>query len=114
MSSFLAAVDSFFQKFADFGGRASRTEFGWCTLFMFVAQILAYLILSSWLAFAVILILMVPTLAVTARRLHDTNRSGWWQLLLFVPFLGAIGLCVLLLLPPAEPNRYGPPPAPLA
>ncbi|MFY7960951.1 MAG: DUF805 domain-containing protein, partial [Elsteraceae bacterium] len=55
--------------------------------------------------------MLIPTLAVLVRRLHDTNRSGWWFLLAFLPVIGQIWLFVLLVLDshPGD-NRFGPNP----
>lgn len=57
------------------------------------------------------LALLVPSLSVGARRLHDTGRSGWWQLLMLIPLIGAIILIVFLVLDstPGD-NKYGPNP----
>jgi uncharacterized membrane protein YhaH (DUF805 family) len=53
----------------------------------------------------------IPSLAVMVRRLHDTNRRGWWALIIFVPILGVIALLVLLCLDGTKgPNRFGPDP----
>ena len=58
------------------------------------------------------LVVLVPTLAVTARRLQDTGRSGWWQLVgWLVPIVGVIVMIVWLVTPGSTgPNRYGPDP----
>lgn len=74
-----------FKKYAVFAGRATRTEYWMFILFNFLAQIILSLI--SLIPFLVILKLIyslaiiIPTLSITCRRLHDINRSGWWQLL---------------------------------
>lgn len=64
-----------FKKYATFSGRANRAEFWWFTLFNFLAGILAALIPFGGLYS---LVALIPGMAVTVRRLHDTNRSGWW------------------------------------
>lgn len=53
---------------------------------------------------------VVPSLAVTVRRLHDTGRSGWWWFIGLVPFVGGIVLLVLTLLDSTPDNQYGPNP----
>lgn len=54
---------------------------------------------------------LVPSIAVAVRRLHDTDRSGWWMLLAFLPFIGWIWLFVLMVLGGTRgPNRFGPDP----
>lgn len=85
------------EKYADFSGRASRPEYWWYTLALIVAFLVIgvvesivglnymvgpYGILSLLLGLAT----FVPSLAVSVRRLHDTNRSGWWLLIAAVPY----------------------------
>ncbi len=80
-----------FNKYADFKGRAIRSEYWWFALFTFLVGIVLgqfSQVASSLFSLAT----MIPSLAVGARRLHDTNRSGWWQLLWFVPVIGWIFL----------------------
>ncbi len=82
--SFLGAVKVCFQKYATFKGRASRSEFWWFQLFIFLLSLLGSVLeggmghdgqaLSGLFALATFL----PALSVQVRRLHDTNRSGWW------------------------------------
>ena len=59
------------------------------------------------------LILFVPTLAVTARRLHDTGRSGWWQLTAYIPYVGVIAGIILIVIycikGERKKNKYGKP-----
>src|SRR3954452_12122441 len=79
------------QKYADFSGRAPRAEFWWYVLAVVILTIIARIIdniLGMTLAgpygpvyLIVALGLLVPNIAVTVRRLHDTSRSGWWILL---------------------------------
>ena len=95
------------QKYADFNGRASRAEYWWFAL----AIVLGSLILSGIsdiLGLIFNLGILIPSLAAGARRLHDTGRSGWWQLISLIPVLGLIVLIVLLALEGnAEDNEYG-------
>ena len=68
-----------------------------------------------WIAYVLYaLVVVIPSLAVGIRRLHDTGRSGWWLLIGFIPLIGSIILLVLFATA-GEPgsNRYGPPPPPL-
>jgi uncharacterized membrane protein YhaH (DUF805 family) len=118
-------MDLMFQslrKYADFNGRARRAEY-W--LFVLLYSVLfgipygagaavgegapLYLPLAL-VAMVVALALIIPSLAVAVRRLHDTGRSGWWVLLAFVPLVGLV-LLVFYCLPGAKgPNRFGPDP----
>jgi uncharacterized membrane protein YhaH (DUF805 family) len=61
------------------------------------------------------LAVLLPTIAVTVRRLHDTDRTGWWILLGFIPVIGGIVLLVFYVLEGTRgPNRYGPDPKSIA
>ena len=87
------------QRYADFTGRASRAEYWWFYLATIVAGLVAGLIDGiagntdvGWLGAIVNLALLVPTVAVTVRRLHDTDRSGWWLLLGIVMVVALVAL----------------------
>ncbi len=103
--NFVDAVKSAFARFADFATRSSRSEFWWFMLFYFlvvlVVSIIGFTIESSVFGqgmemtsgiidLLIFLVFIVPTISVTARRLHDTGRSGWWQLMALIPLLGAL------------------------
>ncbi|WP_410004211.1 DUF805 domain-containing protein [Bartonella sp. HY328] len=122
-------------KYADFNSRASRSEYWWFTLFnlislavmVIISAILASLISSSepdstryitflpsvW--FIWFLAIIIPSLAVSVRRLHDVNRSGWWILFYFtfqmLPLIGVVFTIIYLILlckpGHAAPNRFG-------
>lgn len=117
------AVRTCWRKYGDFDGRAQRSEFWWWILFVTLLQIAASIVLTvllivfqnagflQWLGvlifMIVVLAVILPSIAVSVRRLHDRDLSGWWYLLGFVPF-GSIVLLVWYVMPgtPA-PNRYG-------
>jgi uncharacterized membrane protein YhaH (DUF805 family) len=64
--------------------------------------------ISATLGAVFAIAVFVPSIAAAARRLHDTNRTGWWQLIALIPLLGAIVLIVFLALEgTAEDNQYG-------
>jgi uncharacterized membrane protein YhaH (DUF805 family) len=103
------------KKYAQFAGRARRQEFWMFVLFNliisfvlgFVGGMLGLEIIGSIYGLAV----LVPALAVGARRLHDTGRSGWMQLIGFIPLIGAIVLIVFYAQDgKAGDNQYGPNP----
>ena len=108
------------RRYAKFDGRAHRPEFWWFTLWSFIVSLalsvaeLALDVGSEWagpLTSVYALLVLVPTLAVGARRLHDIGRTGWWQLLLLIPLVGAIILIVWWARDgQPEPNRWGPKP----
>jgi uncharacterized membrane protein YhaH (DUF805 family) len=122
------AVRTVLSKYAVFSGRAGRPEFWYWVLALFLVSlalaivegaILAPLLgfeafspdagqpLSTLLSIAILL----PALAVTVRRLHDTDHSGWWVLLGLIPIIGALVLLWWYIKPGTEgDNRFGPPP----
>jgi uncharacterized membrane protein YhaH (DUF805 family) len=98
-------------KYADFNGRAGRAEFWWFALFcVAVAAVFAVLRLHT-LGMLANLALLLPSLAVGARRLHDTGKSGWFQLVYLIPFVGLILMIYWLVQPSVGPNEYGQAPA---
>jgi uncharacterized membrane protein YhaH (DUF805 family) len=100
------------KKYADFSGRSRRSEYWYFALFNFLFAIGAVLIDGligmPILYFIYILGTLIPGLAVLVRRLHDTNRSGWWFLIALVPLVGGIVLLVFLATD-SDPNenQYG-------
>lgn len=116
-TEFQEAVRTCFRKYATFSGRARRPEYWWFALFCFVVNIVLSLIdgvvfganafapLSTLFGLAV----LIPSLAVGARRLHDTGRTAWWLLIALVPLAGLIVLIVFFCQKGDEgANQYGP------
>lgn len=89
--NFGQAISVCLGKYADFSGRAARPEFWWFFLFQILVSIVASF-LGDMVSSLVSLALLLPALAVGARRLHDIGKSGWWQLIM----LTVIGLLVLI------------------
>ena len=122
--NFTAAIRSFWSRFADFKGRSRRSEYWYVQLFLVVTNLavagidLALMdgdvdrfianggggIVGLIWIFATI----VPALAVLIRRIHDAGKTGWWALVGFIPFVGAIVLLVFTVTDssPGE-NKYG-------
>jgi uncharacterized membrane protein YhaH (DUF805 family) len=106
------------RQYADFTGRARRTEF-WMfvlvnVLISIVLGLIDYAIFgynsgrSGPLGLLYSLAVLLPSIAVSARRLHDIGRSGWWQLVAIIPIIGWIFVIVWYATPGrAEPNRWG-------
>jgi uncharacterized membrane protein YhaH (DUF805 family) len=116
-----------FKKYADFQGRARRSEYWLFSLFCFIVGVVIGILrvatggmeaLESGRMDALGIVnllfslaVLVPSLAVGFRRLHDTDRSAWWILIGLIPLLGWIVLIVFYLLPGTTgPNRFGPDP----
>jgi uncharacterized membrane protein YhaH (DUF805 family) len=107
--TFTEAVKICFAKYADFNGRAARAEYWWFFLFI-VAVGLVLSMFSNTLALVFNLAVLVPSFAAASRRLHDTDRSGWMQLIALIPLIGWIVVLYFLAQDTKEPNRYGPAP----
>ena len=93
--TFQESIRVCFSKYADFNGKAGRPEYWWFRRFVILAS-LALSMVGPLLAGLFSLGTLLPSIAAAARRLHDTNRSGWWQLISFVPVVGLIVLIVFL------------------
>ena len=99
------------KKYADFTGRARRKGYWMFILFYMIFYVLlavvdsliGTMLLSSLYALA----MFIPTISIAARRLHDTGRTGWWQLIAIIPLLGAIILIVFLVQDGHEENKFG-------
>ncbi len=113
------AIQAFTSKYGKFSGRARRMEFWLFQLFYFIFFVIAQILDSSfdlahaetgigpitgifWLA------TLIPAISVSVRRLHDTDKMGWWYLLILVPLLGAIILIVFFIMKGTKGgNDYG-------
>ncbi len=106
------------QKYATFSGRAARSEFWWFALFSFGMSIILNIVdaaLFSSLTGGVgllgliwMLAVIVPSIAVGVRRLHDVDKSGWWYLLIFVPLIGVLILIYFFIQKGTDgPNQFG-------
>lgn len=132
------AVKRFFQRYAQFRGYASQSEYWWVQLFLVILQVIGYImvigplmaaavatsedptvaessaaalgagtVVLALIFFVVFLALIIPSLSLSVRRLHDAGYSGWMVLLMFVPYAGAIAPIVFGLLP-SKPENYRP------
>jgi uncharacterized membrane protein YhaH (DUF805 family) len=110
------------RRYTDFDGRADRPEFWWFALINVIVSLVLWVIgialiggVSGGQILAVLygLVTLLPVLGVEIRRLHDTNRSGWWILISLIPIIGGITLIVFLAGAGTRgPNRFGPEPPP--
>ena len=125
--SFQDAVRTCLQrKYADFHGRARRSEYWFFILFTAIVGAVAGILDALFgtrsemysgtgpIQGVLQLALLIPTLAVGARRLHDTGRSGWWLLIGLIPLIGWIVLIVFFVQDSHPDNQYGPNPKGLA
>ena len=126
---FTAAIRSGFDHYVKFDGRASRSAYWWWALFVFIIVGIVANVLDGvfglqqfrefngqmYAAGGVIsglatLALLLPNLSVTIRRLHDTDRSGWWWFIVIFPVIGwIIYLYFMIARGTPGPNRFGPP-----
>ncbi|SFL93152.1 DUF805 domain-containing protein [Salibacterium qingdaonense] len=103
-------------NYAVFRGRARRTEYWMFTLINFLIALIltgieAMMAIPAVLTSIYGLAVLLPSLGVLIRRLHDTGRTGWWFLIQLIPFIGSIVLLVFMCLDSQEgTNEYGPNP----
>lgn len=110
--TFGQAIGSCFNKYVTFGGRAARAEYWYFVLFNILLSLAVGIIdadsgvgVASGVAG---LVTFLPSLAVSVRRLHDTDRSGWWTLIILVPLVGVVLWIVWLASRGTTgPNRFG-------
>lgn len=103
-----------FKQYADFTGRASRQDY-WMfivfyMIFLVLLGVLGAMLGTSLLTTLFSLVILVPSISITARRLHDIGRSGWWQLIGLLPLIGLIVMIIFLVQASDEDNEYGPGP----
>ncbi|MDE6264257.1 MAG: DUF805 domain-containing protein [Paramuribaculum sp.] len=113
--TFQDAVKRVFNKYAEFNGRASRAEFWWFILFTFIVSAVLGILsaITGWGVFNYInglfeLAVIIPTLAVSWRRLHDIGKAGGWWFINFIPLVGSV-IFIIWCAQPSEPraNRFG-------
>lgn len=106
-------------NYANFTGRARRSEYWFFVLFSaiisFILQLIDYALFGiesiGWISLLYGLAVFIPGLAVSVRRLHDVGKSGWYYLLILLPIIGWIWLLILFFTEgDSGPNEYGPDP----
>ena len=107
--TFFEAIQTVLSKYTTFSGRASRPEIWWWTLFVVLLHISIGIVdgalpevtwgyaprvemMGGPLSLTTSMVLLLPNLSVSVRRLHDIDRSGWWFLILLIPIIGALVL----------------------
>ncbi len=113
--SFTESIKTCFSKFFDYHGRAARSEYWYFILFIWlitiIAAVLEGIFLNNSYSYGSIsdfvsLILLIPSINAATRRLHDVNRSGWWQLLYFTGIGALVILYWTVIKGVDENNRY--------
>jgi uncharacterized membrane protein YhaH (DUF805 family) len=104
-------IDPIQNQYADFTGRTTRKEY-WMFILIFILLYIPFVVIAQFFNLPMLtlgfnLVLLIPSIAIVTRRLHDTGRSGWWQLISFVPVIGSLVLVVLLVLKSDGDNAYG-------
>lgn len=113
---FTQAIQIFFANYANFKGRSTRAEYWWIGLFMIIVYVIMLavcallqlgdittnIISSLWNLF-----ILVPSLALTVRRLHDVGKGGGWIFIFLVPIIGWIWFLILMLTASQPDNRFG-------
>ncbi|MCC7520756.1 MAG: DUF805 domain-containing protein [Flavobacteriaceae bacterium] len=111
------------KQYADFNGRARRTEY-WMFVLIYLVTLIIAAVLDNllgltfmegipygYLYLAVALFSLIPSISVGVRRLHDIGKSGWMYLIVLIPFVGGIWLLVLFVTEGNKgDNQYGPDP----
>ena len=126
------AIKLFFKNYANFNGRSTRSEYWWVQLFLTLIYILLFVMIgivgsttrsaseyglgaASGILVLVCIIslgLVIPSLSLTIRRLHDIGKSGTFYLVTFIPYVGSLILLVFCCMPSVGANEYGPAPNP--
>jgi uncharacterized membrane protein YhaH (DUF805 family) len=130
---FVTAIRTCFRNYASFGGRAARSEYWWFVLFVLLGMVVMSVLETRLLGFGQVtrgpgtwawqsnggplsgifaLGILLPSLAVAVRRMHDAGKSGWWLLIQLVPLFGTLVL-LYFLVQPSQPgaNAFGAAPA---
>lgn len=113
------------KKYAVFSGRARRSEYWYFFLFSIIISVILGIVdgalglVSAETGMGILggiysLAVLIPGIAVTVRRLHDTDRSGWWILIGLIPLVGLVLLVFMIQEGTSDDNQYGPDPKAVA
>jgi uncharacterized membrane protein YhaH (DUF805 family) len=123
--SFTEAIRTVLSKYTTFSGRASRPEFWWWVLFVVLLNVATGIVDATLIAptlgfepyeelagqplsLIVSLAILLPNISVSVRRLHDIDRSGWWYLIILIPFIGVLVIIYWAVQPGTSgSNRFG-------
>ena len=107
--SIAEATKLFFTRYADFNGRSRRSEFWWAQLTVGILGGVIGMIIPN-LSWIWSLAVLVPSIAISIRRLHDIGKSGWWYLINCLPLVGQIIFLIFACKDSVEENQWGPNP----
>ena len=107
--NFTESIQTCYKKFFDFSGRASKSEYWWFQLFQIIIYVLSFLFQGDLaLLFSIAVIAnLIPIYAAAVRRIHDSNKSGWFVLLSFIPIIGLYVFVLLVQDGSKGKNRFG-------
>lgn len=89
---FLTAIKLFFANYANFKGRSTRAEYWWVALFLFIVSVALSLFGLDIISALFSLAILIPSIALAFRRFHDTGRSGWWVIILWLISVVGVGI----------------------
>ena len=110
--NFIESIKTCYKKFFDFSGRASKSEFWWFQLYAIIIYALMFVFQGDLsILFSIITIAnAIPNWAAAVRRLHDTDKSGWFVLISVIPIIGLFIIFLLIGDGSKGKNRFGPKP----
>ena len=110
--NFTESIQTCYKKFFDFSGRASKSEYWWFQLYGIIIYGLLFVFQGDLaLVFSILAIAnTIPLWAAAVRRLHDTDKSGWFVLISIIPFIGLIIIFLLIADGSKGKNKFGPKP----
>ena len=107
--NFIESIQTCYKKFFDFSGRASKSEYWWFQLYNAIIYVLSFVFQGDLVLLLSILIIvnLIPVYAVGVRRIHDSDKSGWFVLISLIPLIGLYIFVLLLQDGSKGKNRFG-------
>ena len=107
--NFVESIQTCYKKFFDFSGRASKSEYWWFQLYNAIIYVLTFIFQGDLvLLFSILIIVnLIPVYAVGVRRIHDSDKSGWFVLISLIPLIGLYIFVLLLQDGSKGKNRFG-------
>ena len=107
--NFVESIQTCYKKFFDFSGRASKSEYWWFQLYNAIIYVLIFVFQGDLVLLLSILIIvnLIPVYAVGVRRIHDSDKSGWFVLISLIPLIGLYIFVLLLQDGSKSKNRFG-------